>query len=163
MIKTNSGLLTARELNELKGVYETRDVLDPAIKDMIEISFNELENIKKYIIKMCIDNNKRLIDYQETMIKEDFRYDNPHFICIGEQRVDRNLLLKNFKRDVKILKDFKKQSFFEDLGRMLKCWKLEYHLLEEEEQEEFKSKLTRMKDICEGIKKDCKLLEGEEK
>ncbi len=163
MIKTNSGLLTARELKELKGVYETRDVLDPALKDMIENNFNELENIKKYIIKMCIDNNKRLIDYQLTMIKEDFRYDNPNFIGYGEKRVDRNLLVKNLKRDTKILKKFKKQSFFEDLSGILKCWKLEYHLLEEEKQEKFKSKLSRIKDICEFIKKDSRLLKGEER
>ena len=150
-----------RELNMLNEAYKVMYLINPKLKVTIDINFDELENIKKYIIKMCIDNNKRLIDYQVTMIKEDFRYDNPHFICTGEKRIDRNLIVKNLKRNIRILKDFKKQSFFEDLGRMLKCWKLQYNLLEEEKQEEFKSKLSRMEDICTGIKKQSNLIGAE--
>ena len=143
-----------RDLNMLNEAYKARDLINPKLKVMIDINFDELKKIKEEIIQILMSHENRNLENQQKKVRSGAIFNEEH-------PFGWSILVKITLRELKKLRKMQNRSLCDCLKGLFRSIGLTAPLLEEKEEQEIKLKLSRMENICTGIKKQFNLIEAE--
>ena len=131
-------------LSKLREEYYARYLLDWHEKEEMEEKVASMDKEKKDIIQVIIDENKRQLEHQTSMI------DNSRTL---EDGVEWEELNKKTINDIKRFEKMMKQKeFFLDLDSFFKVIALEHGVMTEGEKKSIQSKLFKIEELCEDLK-----------
>ncbi len=147
-----------RDLNMLNEAYEVRDFINPKLKVTIDINVVELKKIKEEIIQILISHENRHLEYQNRKLEYQQKKVRSGEIFSGKKPFGWSILVKVTLRELNKLRKMQNRSLCYDLKGLFMSISLTEPFLKEEEKQEIKLKLSRMENICTGIKKESNLL-----